>query len=94
MENKNISVGDLVQVSKPTSCCGKKPLRSPTFVVASFVTGISAYCRYCGSDVTNHTTVKENLSDKEGWDLSMLVKIAGPAEEIAISTEKEKDTVS
>ena len=85
--SERIAVGDLVQVVKPTLCCGSTATLGYIFRVDNFYSGPHGPCWRC------HRVGKEVLArrgkENDGWEISRLKRIP-PLEELERETRKEE----
>jgi len=69
--NKQISVGDLVMVVKPSLCCGNNEYNGVIFLVAEISTHLAA-CGVCGRESEELRAFK---NDDAGYLISRLKRI-------------------
>ncbi len=82
-----IKVGDLVCVTKSTSCCKRTDGIGTHFIVQGKV-NISGHCSYC-KEVYNAVALIPDLAMYGGYDINRCIKIDPPALQDETTTEKE-----
>lgn len=87
MSNKQIGVGDMVQIVKPFPCGCTHGLGA-TFTVGGMQTTKRIRCKDCMHAINHDITL---VSDGHGFGapLQCLIKIAPPPEELNETTDKE-----
>ena len=86
--SERIAVGDLVQVVRPTLCCGSTSTLGYIFRVDNFYSGPQGP-RFCCHRRVDEEVLARREKEYEGWEISRLKRIP-PLEELERETRKEE----